>query len=104
MALAWLVGSNLRLGEDVPLLYVQQQRTREVIGAAEAFVDDIHAARPRPSPRAPAGSPGSVSCLGGQPAFRVAKERYGALSALANTIVGQVTKYPGPATPILTGV
>lgn len=43
VALAWLVGSNPRLGEDVPLLYVQQQRTREVIGAAEAFVDDIHA-------------------------------------------------------------
>jgi hypothetical protein len=44
VALAWLVGSNPRLDEDFPLLYVQQQRTREVIGAAEAFVDDIHAA------------------------------------------------------------
>jgi hypothetical protein len=44
VALAWLVGSNPRLDEDLPLLYVQQQRTREVIGAAEAFVDDIHAA------------------------------------------------------------
>ncbi|MGN6405927.1 hypothetical protein [Sinomonas sp.] len=44
VALAWLMGSNPRLDEDLPVLYIQQQRTREVIGAAEAFVDDTYAA------------------------------------------------------------
>jgi hypothetical protein len=43
-ALAWLMGANPRLEENLPVLYVQQMRTREVVGAAEAFVDDIYAA------------------------------------------------------------
>ncbi len=44
VALAWLMGANPRLDEDLPVLWIQQQRTREVIGAAEAFVSDTHAA------------------------------------------------------------
>jgi hypothetical protein len=44
VALAWLMGANPRLDENLPVLYIQQQRTREVLGAAEAFVDDVHAA------------------------------------------------------------
>lgn len=39
-----LMGSNPRLDEDLPVLYIQQQRTLEVIGAAEAFVEDTYAA------------------------------------------------------------
>ena len=42
VALAWLMGANPRLDENLPALYIQQQRTREVLGAAEAFVDDVH--------------------------------------------------------------
>lgn len=44
VALAWLMGANPRLDENLPVLYIQQQRTREVLGAAEAFVNDVHAA------------------------------------------------------------
>lgn len=44
VALAWLMGANPRLDEDLPVLYIQQQRTRDVIGAAEAFVNDRYAA------------------------------------------------------------
>ncbi len=44
VALAWLVGANPRLEEELPVLYIQQHRTREVIGAAEAFVNDTYAA------------------------------------------------------------
>ena len=44
VALAWLMGANPRLDEELPILYIQQQRTREVIGAAEAFVNDSYAA------------------------------------------------------------
>jgi hypothetical protein len=44
VALAWLMGANPRLNEGLPVLYIQKQRTREVIGAAEAFVDDTYAA------------------------------------------------------------
>lgn len=43
VALAWLVGANPRLGEDLPLAYVHDLRTREVLGAAEAFVNDTYA-------------------------------------------------------------
>ncbi|WP_372698503.1 hypothetical protein [Arthrobacter sp. JSM 101049] len=43
VALAWLLGSNPRLDEDLPVIVSQQQRTREALGAAEAFVNDIHA-------------------------------------------------------------
>lgn len=43
-ALAWLMGANPRLEENLPVIYVQKMRTREVVGAAEAFVDDIYAA------------------------------------------------------------
>lgn len=44
VALAWLMGANPRLEENLPVLYIQQQRSREVIGAAEAFVNDTYAA------------------------------------------------------------
>lgn len=43
VALAWLMGSNPRLQEDLPVLYIQRQLGREVLGAAEAFVDDTYA-------------------------------------------------------------
>lgn len=43
VALAWLLGANPRLGENLPVLYIQQQRTRDVLGAAEAFVNDVNA-------------------------------------------------------------
>lgn len=42
VALAWLLGTKPRLDEDLPVLVIQQQRTREVLGAAEAFVEDAH--------------------------------------------------------------
>ena len=44
VALAWLMGANPRLDEELPVLCIQQQKVREVIGAAEAFVDDTYAA------------------------------------------------------------
>lgn len=44
IALAWLMGANPRLDEDLPVMAIQEQRTREVLGAAEAFVNDVHAA------------------------------------------------------------
>lgn len=44
VALAWLMGANPRLEENLPVLYIQQQRSREVLGAAEAFVNDTYAA------------------------------------------------------------
>lgn len=44
VALAWLMGANPRLDENLPVLYVQQQHSREVIGAAEAFISDTYAA------------------------------------------------------------
>lgn len=43
VALAWLMGANPHLDEELPVLYVQQERTRDVIGAAEAFVNDRYA-------------------------------------------------------------
>lgn len=44
VALAWLLGSNPRLDEELPVMYIQQQKRREVLGAAQAFVDDTYAA------------------------------------------------------------
>ncbi|PYI69833.1 hypothetical protein CVV68_01635 [Arthrobacter livingstonensis] len=44
VALAWLMGANPRLGEELPVLCIQQQRSRAVIGAAEAFVNDSYTA------------------------------------------------------------
>lgn len=44
VALAWLMGSNPRLNEELPVLYIQRQFGQEVLGAAEAFVHDIYAA------------------------------------------------------------
>jgi hypothetical protein len=44
IALAWLLGANPRLDEELPVLYIQQQLSREVLGAAEAFVNDTYAA------------------------------------------------------------
>lgn len=43
VALAWLLGGNPRLDEHVPVLYIQQNRSREVLGAAEAFINDTYA-------------------------------------------------------------
>jgi hypothetical protein len=44
VALAWLVGTNPRLDEELPLTYVHALQAREVLGAAEAFVNDTYAA------------------------------------------------------------
>ncbi|MGP4968537.1 hypothetical protein [Glutamicibacter ardleyensis] len=44
VALAWLLGANPRLNEDVPLLYIQRNQASQVIGAAEAFISDNYAA------------------------------------------------------------
>ena len=44
VALAWLMGANPRLDEELPLMYVHALRAREVLGAAEAFVNDTYAA------------------------------------------------------------
>lgn len=44
VALAWLMGANPRLDEELPVLYIQRQLGREVLGAAEAFVSDTYAA------------------------------------------------------------
>lgn len=44
VALAWLVGSNPRLNDELPLQYVVDERVKELLGAAEAFVGDTHAA------------------------------------------------------------
>lgn len=43
VALAWLVGANPRLGDNTPVTYIYEGRTKEVLGAAAAFVDDTHA-------------------------------------------------------------
>lgn len=43
VALAWLVGSNPRLGEATPITFIREQRVAEVLGAAEAFVNDVYA-------------------------------------------------------------
>lgn len=42
VALAWLVGSNLRLGDATPITYIRDLKVADVVGAAEAFVNDIH--------------------------------------------------------------
>lgn len=44
LALAWLMGANPRLGEELPVLFIQRNLARDVIGAAEAFVNDTFAA------------------------------------------------------------
>ena len=44
VALAWLLGANPRLGEVTPVTFVRELRTPEVLGAAQAFVDDTYAA------------------------------------------------------------
>lgn len=41
VALAWLVGSNPRLGEATPVTYIRELKTADVLGAAEAFVNDV---------------------------------------------------------------
>lgn len=43
VALAWMVGSNPRLGESTPVTFVRDLRAAEVLGAAEAFVSDVPA-------------------------------------------------------------
>lgn len=44
LALAWVMGANPRLNEELPLLFIQKNMARDVIGAAEAFVNDTFAA------------------------------------------------------------
>lgn len=44
VALAWLLGANPRLEETTPVTFVRELRTREVVGAAEAFIHDTFAA------------------------------------------------------------
>ncbi len=43
IALAWLVGANPRLDENLPLQYIVDERAAEVLGAAVAFVEDVYA-------------------------------------------------------------
>lgn len=43
VALAFLLGANPRLGDDLPLNGVHDLRHAEVLGAAGAFVDDVYA-------------------------------------------------------------
>ncbi|MET4225580.1 hypothetical protein [Oerskovia enterophila] len=43
VALAWVMGSNPRLGEVTPVTCIRELRTAEVLGAAEAFVSDVPA-------------------------------------------------------------
>ena len=40
VALAWMVGANPLLDENLPLQYVVDERAPEVLGAAVAFVQD----------------------------------------------------------------
>ena len=44
VALAFLLGANPRLGDDLPLNAIHDLRHAEVLGAAQAFVDDVYAA------------------------------------------------------------
>lgn len=44
VALAFLLGANPRLGDDLPVNAVHDLRYAEVLGAAQAFVDDVYAA------------------------------------------------------------
>lgn len=44
VALAWLMGANPQLEDELPVLYIQRNLAREVLGAAEAFVNDTYAA------------------------------------------------------------
>lgn len=43
IALAWLVGANPRLEEQTPVTCIRELRTKDVVGAAQAFVDDVPA-------------------------------------------------------------
>lgn len=43
IALSWMVGSNPRLGENTPVTAIREGRKVEVLGAAEAFVNDVPA-------------------------------------------------------------
>jgi hypothetical protein len=44
VAAAWMTGANPRLGEETPLTAIRELRPADVVGAAEAFVNDTHAA------------------------------------------------------------
>lgn len=41
VALAWLMGANPRLNEERPILCIQQNLALNVIGSAEAFLNDV---------------------------------------------------------------
>ncbi|MEU2201649.1 hypothetical protein [Isoptericola sp. NPDC019482] len=43
VALAWLVGANPRLGEATPVTFIRELRTRDVVGAAVGFIEDVPA-------------------------------------------------------------
>lgn len=40
VAAAWMVGANPRLAEDTPITAIRQLRSADVVGAAQAFIDD----------------------------------------------------------------
>lgn len=40
---SWMLGANPRLGEVTPVTYIRELRAVEVLGAAEAFVNDVAA-------------------------------------------------------------
>lgn len=40
VARSWFIGGNPHLGEDTPLTGIREDRDREVVAAAEAFVND----------------------------------------------------------------
>lgn len=41
VALAWIVGANPRLGEVTPVTAMREQRDTDVVGAANAFINDV---------------------------------------------------------------
>jgi len=43
VALAWLVGSNPLLADATPITYIRNLRVDEVLGAAQAFINDVPA-------------------------------------------------------------
>lgn len=44
VALAFMLGANPRLGDDMPLNAVYELNRHDVLGAARAFVEDVHSA------------------------------------------------------------
>lgn len=40
VAAAWMIGANPRLTEDTPVTAIRELRSADVVGAAQAFIDD----------------------------------------------------------------